>query len=160
MIAPSWRNSPLPMSRPAIISALLSLLLPACSSGEKQELEGGAQTTYVVGAEAKASELALLMREMTSFADSVQHRLEEGRDLPPYPGHFKDMLTAEPTPGMVDHRVYDPFAFAYLHQVDSLYRTAPEHRQEVFNAVVAGCAACHGQVCPGPLVRINKLYLR
>jgi hypothetical protein len=136
-------------------------LVASCGPAASTSDDGS--TRYVApaaGEEHEVSPLAQLMRDMTAFADSARARIADGRDLPPFPAHFKDMLTAEPTPGMVDHRTYDPFAFAYLFQVDSLYRAAPADRQEVFNAVVAGCAACHGEVCPGPLVRINKLYAR
>lgn len=105
------------------------------------------------------SPLAQLMRDMTVFADSTKQHLLRDEDLLPYPTRFKEMLTAEPTPGMVDHRTYDPFAFAYLHQLDSLYKVAPGQRQTAFDELVQYCAACHGQVCPGPLVRIKKLRM-
>lgn len=150
-----------PSPRTFLIGAWLALCT-ACSSPAPEagpSTEGG--TSYVPRSseqEHQTSPLAALMREMTAFADSTKERLATGRDLPPYPAHFKDMLTAEPTPGMVDHVVYDPFAFAFLFQLDSLYRAPVTARAEVYNAVVAGCASCHGQVCPGPLVRIKKLY--
>ncbi len=82
-----------------------------------------------------------------------------GGDLLPYPAHLKDMVTLESTPGMVDHRTYDPFAFSYLHQLDSLYKVVPVQRGQAFDELVQYCSACHGQVCPGPLVRINKLRM-
>lgn len=103
------------------------------------------------------SPLAQLMRDMTAFADSTRLRLSKDQDLLPYPANFKDMLTLESTPGMVDHRVYDPFAFAYLHQLDSLYHTPVPSRHDVFDGLVSACASCHGEVCPGPLDRIRKL---
>ena len=31
-------------------------------------------------------------------------------------------------------------------------------RTKTFNAMVNSCAACHGSACPGPLVKINKMY--
>lgn len=109
--------------------------------------------------EHKVSPLAQLMRDMTAFADSTKRRLLRKEDLLPYPAGFKDMLTAEPTPGMMDHRTFDPFAFSYLHQLDSLYKVVPEQRQAAFDELIQYCAACHGQVCPGPLVRIKKLRM-
>lgn len=105
------------------------------------------------------SPLAALMRDMTAFADSTRQHLLRGEELLPYPERFKQMLTAEPTPGMMDHRTFDPFAFSYLHQLDSLYKVIPAQRQAAFDELVQYCAACHGQVCPGPLVRIKKLRM-
>ncbi|HEY0977762.1 MAG TPA: hypothetical protein VGE21_09850 [Flavobacteriales bacterium] len=150
----------------AALLLLLALNTAGCSSPAPDKVPMPNDTTstptsYVPRSgdhEHQVSPLAQLMRDMTAFADTTKQRIAEGRDLPPYPTHFKDMLTAEPTPGMVDHLVYDPFAFAYLHSIDSLYKAPVAARAEVYNAVVAGCANCHGQVCPGPLVRIKKLY--
>jgi hypothetical protein len=96
---------------------------------------------------------------MTVFADTTKQRLMRGEDLLPYPANFNDMLTIESTPGMVDHRTYDPFAFSYLHQLDSLYKVPVIDRQQAYEGLIAHCTACHGQVCPGPLVRIKKLHM-
>ncbi len=143
-----------------------ALLLGASMSCGDQAVKntspaGSANAFTPIGANAEhvVSPLAQLMRDMTAFADSNKHRLERGEELLPKPEAFKNMLTAEPTPGMVDHRVFDPFAFAYLHQLDSLYKVVPAQRQQAFDELVQYCAACHGQVCPGPLTRINKLRL-
>jgi len=105
------------------------------------------------------SPLAQLMRDMTAFADSTKQRLLRGEDLLPYPASFKEMITAESTPGMVDHRTFDPFAFSYLNQLDSLYKVVPAQREQAFDELIQYCTACHGQVCPGPLVRIKKLRM-
>ena len=110
-------------------------------------------------ADHKVSPLAQLMRDMTAFADSTKQRLLRGDELLPYPANFKDMITVESTPGMVDHRTFDPFAFSYLHQLDSLYKVLPAQRLQAFDELIQYCAACHGQVCPGPLVRIKKLRM-
>ena len=139
-----------------IASALL-----ACSAPEPEtrsnEATDSTKAVILPGDAHKVSPLAQLMREMTAFADSTGKRLQRGESLLPKPEHFKDMLTVESTPGMVDHRVFDPFAFAYLHQLDSLYKVPAAEHQNAFNELVQYCAACHGSVCPGPLTRINKL---
>ena len=130
----------------------------ACGKSEAPADAEQTSTQYVAGTTRQASPLAQLMLEMTAFADTTRDRLRNGQELPPFPDHFKEMLTVESTPGMVDHRVYDPFALAYLYAIDSLYKVPAGARMGVYNAVVQGCANCHGQVCPGPLVRIKKLY--
>ncbi len=107
----------------------------------------------------ETSELALMMREMTLFTDSTRSRLQQGRDLLPFPSSFKGLKTAEPTPGMVERSTFNPYADAWLYHLDALYAAKPAGRAEVFNTLVQTCAACHGQMCPGPLVRINKLKL-
>lgn len=107
----------------------------------------------------ETSELALMMRQMTLFTDSTRTRLMKGGELLPYPGFFKGLKNAEPTPGMVEQATFDPYADAWLYHLDALYAAKPAERAEVFNTLVQTCAACHGHMCPGPLVRIKKLKL-
>jgi len=137
------------------LSFLSFLLLAACST-PTPGTDTPTKPVATAGDAHVVSPLAQRMRDMTAFADSTRVRLAKGEELLPRPD-FKDMLTLEPTPGMVDHRVYDPFAFAYLYQLDSLYHVPAEQRSAVFDGLVSACAACHGEVCPGPLTRINKL---
>ncbi|MBK6408885.1 MAG: hypothetical protein IPF78_04135 [Flavobacteriales bacterium] len=144
------------------VATTLFFLL-ACSSSRKSEAPTAppaAETVRIVKGDPPAkSELAQLMREMTAFADTTGKRLSEGRDLLPFPEQFKKLKTAEATPGMVDRGTFDPFAQAWLHQLDSLYTTPKADRTNVFNDLIMACAGCHGQMCPGPLVRINKLSI-
>lgn len=140
------------------------LFLFACSSSRKSEAPPPATppqgTVRIVKGEPPAkSELARLMREMTAFADTTGKHLSEGGGLPPFPERFKQLKTAEPTPGMVDRRIFDPYAEAWLHQLDLLYTAPTTDRTAVFNDLVMACAGCHGQMCPGPLVRIKKLSI-
>lgn len=150
-------------SAAVLITALCIALLTACGGGSASAVpavDSAASRPSITELEDhKVSALAQLMRDMTAFADSTKEHLLRGEELLPYPAGFKDMVTAEPTPGMVDHRTFDPFAFSYLHQLDSLYKVVPAQRQQAFDELIQYCAACHGQVCPGPLVRIKKLRM-
>ena len=109
-----------------------------------------------------ASELALLMRAMAIHADSVKASVSRGdKKLPPYPKHISTLLTATPTEGMhIDPITYPTFAKDYQDKVDALYKAARNDRQQVYNALVQSCANCHGSHCPGPLMRIKKMYLK
>lgn len=143
-----------------LLVASSTLCILACSTGdEPKKTSGSSGTTYVAAPQREASELAWLMLEMSTFMDSTRARLGHDQELLPFPSDFQRMLTAESTPGMVDHRSYDPFAFAFLHRIDTLYKAPRAQRQALFNDVVEGCASCHQVVCPGPLVRIEKMYL-
>ena len=150
------------ISSSSVIGISFITLVIACTTPQAPQSERSESATGFIPLagqeEHKVSELAQLMRDMVKFADSTKQRLAEKKNLLPFPTDFKKMITTEATPGMVDHRVFDPFAFAYLHQLDSLYTTPRESRQEVYNELIQYCAACHGNVCPGPLTRIKKLY--
>ena len=138
------------------------ILLHACSSRIAKAAPAPApvETVRIVkGDPPPASQLALLMRDMTAFADSTGKRISAGKELPSYPERFKSIMTSEATPGMVHHRTFDPYAQAWLAQLDQLYAAPAEEHAEIFNSMVQTCAACHGQMCPGPLVRIKKLSI-
>jgi cytochrome c553 len=143
--------------------AAAAILLHACTSrmAEAAPAPTPAESVRVVkGDPPPTSQLALLMRDMTAFADSTGKLVSAGKELPVYPVRFKAIMTAEATPGMVEHRTFDPYAQAWLGQLDALYAAPASERNEVFNSLVQTCAACHGQMCPGPLVRIKKLTIQ
>ena len=106
------------------------------------------------------SELALMMRNMATFMDTAKSRTLLGVDRPPYPEQFKKMKTATPTEGMVENEVFDPFADFFLTTLNSYYKAKKKDRVQRYNALVQACANCHMQVCPGPLVRIKKMYVQ
>ncbi len=106
------------------------------------------------------SELALMMRAMASHADSVKAAVERGGELPPYPKTFKNLLKAEPTKGMhIDPITFPTFGKDYQTKLDRLYKGKKGERTQAYNALVQSCANCHGTHCPGPLMRIKKMYV-
>ncbi|HRD53281.1 MAG TPA: hypothetical protein PKY96_11605 [Flavobacteriales bacterium] len=108
------------------------------------------------------SELALLMREMASHADSVKAGLARGdKKLPPYPAGVKKLLTATPTRDMhIDPITFPTFATDYQAKVAALYKAARKDRAHAYNALVLSCANCHTTHCPGPMMRIKKMYVK
>lgn len=109
-----------------------------------------------------ASELALLMRTMAVHADSVKAAVNRGdKKLPPYPKEISTLLTAMPTDGMhIDPITFPTFGKDYQNKVDALYKAAKKDRKQAYNALVQSCANCHGTHCPGPLMRIKKMYVK
>jgi cytochrome c553 len=106
-----------------------------------------------------ASELALLMRTMASHMDSVKAALTRNGKLPPKPDVSR-LLTATPTEGMhIDPITYPTFSADYVKKLDALYKAPKKERPKAYNALVQSCANCHGVHCPGPLMRIKKMYV-
>jgi hypothetical protein len=107
-----------------------------------------------------ASELALLMRSMATHADSVKAAVQRKGKLPPYPKEIRTLLTATPTEGMhIDPITYPTFANDYVKKVDQLYKGSKKDHARLYNALVQGCANCHSTHCPGPMMRIKKMYV-
>lgn len=110
---------------------------------------------------APPSELALLMRSMAAHADSVKAALARKAKLPPYPAGTSALLTATPTKDMhIDPIAFPAFGKDYQLKVDQLYKASKKDRARAYNALVQSCANCHGTHCPGPLMRIKKMYVK
>lgn len=145
--------------------AVLMLAMHACSARKAEVAVAEAPpmiaepVRILVGEPPKTSELAMMMREMVIFTDSTGKRLLADQDLLPFPESFLGLRTAEPTPNMVDEKNFDPYAQAWLFHLNKLYTVPTAERIGVFNTLVQTCAACHTTMCPGPLVRINKMKL-
>ncbi len=106
------------------------------------------------------SELALMMRAMAAHADSAKAHIARNEDLPPFPEQFAGLMTATPTVGMhIDPITFPTFAKDYRTKLDNLYKVKKGERTTAYNALVQSCANCHGSHCPGPLMRIKKMYV-
>ena len=110
------------------------------------------------------SELALLMRAMFDDGMRIKEQIKQGV-TPTLVEEFKQIHTAQPTPGKekdVNTPTFKAFATAYLDALESLKNLSndhPEKNVQKFNHLVSTCMNCHKAVCPGPMVRIKKLYL-
>lgn len=133
------------------------LALMACFTQQARMADGGGNAAVL---QDDASELALLMRAMAAHADSVKASLARDGKLPAKPKHFDSLFTATPTDGMhIDPITYPTFGNDYLKKLDALYKAPRKERPQAYNALVQGCANCHGTHCPGPLMRIKKMYV-
>ena len=147
----------------SLSTRLLVLLLLfgviACSAQQAGEAQGTARTPQEV---APPSELALLMRLMAAHADSVKAGIARGdKDLPPFPKEISTLFTAVPTKDMhIDPITYPTFGKDYQDKVAALYKAVRKDRALAYNALVVSCANCHGTHCPGPLMRIKKMYVK
>lgn len=141
-----------------ILFTLALLAILACSARQVGEAAAAPSPQEV----APPSELALLMRGMAAHADSVKAGLARGgKDLPPYPTAIRTLFTATPTKDMhIDPITYPTFGKDYQDKVDALYKAARKDRPAAYNALVMSCANCHATHCPGPLMRIKKMYVR
>lgn len=141
---------------PALLILLTAFL--GCLAGQREPT--GAPHAMAAQDPGDASELALLMRTMAAHVDSVKASLRKGTDLPPRPEGADKLFTATPTEGMhIDPITYPTFGKDYLAKLDMLYAGEPEERPRLYNALVQSCANCHGTHCPGPLMRIRKMYV-
>jgi hypothetical protein len=148
--------------RPLFPVLLIILAMAGCFAKQAEMSVDGPAEVFVLDIQdvKPPSELALLMRLMAVHADSVKAAIQQGRELPPYPEEIRTLFTATPTEGMhIDPITYPTFGQDYLTKVDMLYAGAEEDRSRLYNGLVQSCANCHTTHCPGPMMRIKKMYV-
>ena len=138
----------------AIVSLVLGL--NACKS-EKEKEETCAPTSLNPNGD---SELALLMRDMAELSEANAIALREGKELAPYKGEFTAMKNAERTMHDFDEHFFQSMSDNYLNSLQKLYEAHPEDRVQLHNNMIESCQACHNQICPGPLKRIDKMLVK
>ena len=105
------------------------------------------------------SELALVMRAIYEHSDAIKKELANGK-LPSQHKIFEEIHTAVATqPEEVGTELYRTMADNYLASVKKLNTSNLDNYQQHFNAMVDNCMSCHAAICPGPRVKIKKLYI-
>lgn len=100
------------------------------------------------------SELSALMRRFVDDLRTVRPLLEAGEKVAPlFPVH-RTMRCAWPTKPEERNQQYDLRAQAYLAAVTA-FDQAPG--KDTYNAMIAGCIACHSVSCGGPLEFIGEM---
>lgn len=104
------------------------------------------------------SELTLLMRDMFAYYDSIKVNITND-DLHEQIKVFQEVHKAVATsPEKSSSDLYQAMATIYVQSAERLNRPGID-RKEAFNLMVDNCMNCHKQMCPGPMVRIKKLYI-
>ncbi len=105
------------------------------------------------------SELALLMREMFDDGMRMKQQIEKGDKLEVL-AKFEKIHSAQATePEKAASKKFKMYADAYLNMIEQLKVSSPEDTEVLFQGLVESCMNCHRAMCPGPMVRIKKLYL-
>ena len=127
---------------------LLQVSITSCSNTEAKPLNPNGD-----------SELALLMREMHENGMVVKQQLLDGQN-PELTVDCEKLLTAKATePEKVADPRYAGYARAYEDAVKSFKQEYNSDRVGTYKTMVDACMNCHKEVCPGPMVKIKRMYL-
>lgn len=106
------------------------------------------------------SELALLMRDMFDDGMRMKQLIKAGK-TPEVIENFEKIHSAQATePDKAASKKFKLFADAYLNSLENLKDASTGEIKDLYNGVVESCMSCHRAMCPGPMVRIKKLYLK
>ena len=105
------------------------------------------------------SELAIMMRDMHTNGMEVKQQLLNG-EKPDVKVDCERLFTAKATePEKVANPLYKGYATAYEDAVKSFENEFNADRVGTYKTMVDACMNCHREVCPGPMVRIKRMYL-
>lgn len=105
-----------------------------------------------------SSELTLLMREMYDHYEDIAEKLIAGEEVA-IEKLFEDIHTAaSTTPEKAKSDLYQAMAANYIIATKEL-AAAKDNKAVHFNLLIDNCMSCHQQMCPGPMVKIKKLYV-
>ena len=103
------------------------------------------------------SELALLMRQLTSETENIKAAIQAGKEHPLW-SRVRELHSAVPTDSNSSGPVFEGFASAFIGSVEEMQAADTAHTK-YFNDVIDRCMDCHAQYCPGPMKRIRKFYI-
>ncbi len=104
------------------------------------------------------SELALLMRAMFDDGMRMKAQIKKG-EKPKAQIDFEKIFTAEATePDKVATEEFHAFATSYVESMKALENAEPEEADGIYRGMVESCMNCHKAFCPGPTMRIKKMY--
>ncbi len=106
-----------------------------------------------------SSELALFMRSMHENGMEVKQKLING-EKPEINYDCARLMTATPTePAKVANPLYAGYAQAFEEKVKAFDQEYNSDPAGSYQSMVDACMNCHREICPGPMVKIKKMYL-
>ena len=104
------------------------------------------------------TELALLMREMYEDMARMKKQIANG-EKPTSDLDYQKMFTVEATqPEKQNSDIFRTMGTYHMEVLKQLKAASAEEAPVLFESVVESCMSCHHNLCPGPMVRIKKLY--
>ena len=105
------------------------------------------------------SELALLMRAMHEEGMRTKAQLLKG-ETPELTVDYHKLFSAKPTePAKVANPLYAGFATSFEDAAKALGSEFNADKVDSYKKFVDACMNCHQEICPGPMVKIRKMYL-
>lgn len=102
----------------------------------------------------KASDMALMMREMYIELTLIKDKLEKSQDISREKLHFDLIHKKKPTDSIFLTDNLGFMSVAFSESINTFNKTPSK---ETFSNVVNHCISCHQNLCPGPLESILSL---
>lgn len=142
-----------------ILFLVLAGFISCTEKGAANPEEGGAEIQgNTPSKKLQRSELAQLMLKMYANGEEVRKQILDNEpkltlDL------FEDIHTATPTDEGVHTPEFDAYATGWQTSMKNLGACAKPDRKKMYNIMIDNCISCHTSFCPGPRMKIRKLYM-
>ena len=103
-----------------------------------------------------ASEMALLMRQMSDDLDIIKNKILNGEDIIGDQLQFSQIHKMKTTDESFLSEGLTQMSIGFDLVVNNFNENPSRDK---YNTIVNNCISCHKCMCPGPLSRINKLIL-
>lgn len=104
------------------------------------------------------SEMAILMRQMYAYNQTLRQQIINNDTLSPLPKEFVNIHTALMTDETERDSAYQVLAKEFLALQQSLYDKS-DTKKSTFNKSISTCIQCHETRCAGPIPKIKRLLI-
>lgn len=107
------------------------------------------------------SELALLMRSMTTYMEVIKDSLQKEAPIPECPTEFGALMVAKETEGMIkDRNHFNAYADQWLSDLNQVCTSSGSQRNKAYERLRSSCLNCHQSYCQGPIPKIQRLSIQ
>lgn len=106
------------------------------------------------------SELALWMRDAFDTMMVRKKAMKEGDYSVSLPIDQALKHAQATEPEKAQSELYQAMAQTYISSIHAFNEAVQLNKKDKFNGIVDQCMSCHTQLCPGPRVKIKKLYMK
>ncbi len=134
------------------ISILLFHFLLSCNNGKDN-----VSIKKIIIDPNPTSEMAMLMRTMTSQLDSLKSIFDNNLSTDEFVLNFDLIHTKKTTDRSFNQAHIKPMSEAFDYSVKIFNNNQSKKN---YNNIINNCVNCHQQSCQGPLVKIHKLIIK
>lgn len=139
-----------------VVFCLLMLYIIGISCSNENKVNSNRHVSTYINPNGD-SELTIFMRSMYDDLHKIKLQIAEGDAELLNLDHEKILTTLSTEPEKISSKEYQAFAQSYLNAQTKMNAADESIRKDVYISLVKNCVSCHQSLCPGPIVKINKL---
>ncbi len=144
-----------------IFAFVAGCLVLACSKEKVEQEVGEARQNSSQLNPNGDSELALLMRSMTTYMEVIKDSLQKEAPIPECPTEFEALMVAKETEGMIkDRNHFNAYADQWLSDLNQVCTSSGSNRVKAYERLRSSCLNCHQSYCQGPIPKIQRLSIQ